>query len=572
MKKHLLILSLLVLGSCSQTDLRPTDATKGLPKTKVSSLASEPYLKDIFDKVGFKQTKNGRKSNLGINVDTDSILMALQADGFSYSYTFKVEENGKNGSFTNLVFKRVVGGVKGFYLKYEPDSSVPFSIDKFTGKMTSYDLDMNVITSQRFVNGALGSPAGKGGRTQGCQPTYTFAYECPGSGVSSATGADLPCLYGARTMVITLDYSGCIPTNEEGGGGGLPTQYTVWSDGTFVVSQYFNNGGPGGGPSGGGGSGNCGGDGVSAPTNGSDPNSCSDVIGVYPPSILTIKEVVDIALASNPFFLIEIPCDQLPKWQALAQHTPPQPVIDKLKNLDDNYTSIISGDWDIQYIENATSPIVNMDYFPVTISKLPKDPATGLQFTPDDFLNYVRKNLNSFFEGNDTEFGPYNSTEAVIWNSTNYFGAIMRFDILLRVGGVVVGQQDGSVICSSQNGNTWRFTTIESPRDWSHPVSGTREFGLTTNEDGTYTFYTRGVDRVAESTDDFIGGLPLIQSPYDGGDALWTQFQENLKSYIEQPQNAGLALIQTPVISRPDWEKVKAVLRGDRPISDLGCD
>jgi hypothetical protein len=79
------------------------------------------------------------------------------------------------------------------------------------------------------------------------------------------------------------------------------------------------------------------------------------------------------------------------------------------------------------------------------------------------------------------------------------------------------------------------------------------------------------IDRVAKNSVDFIEGLPSFQSALDGGDALWTMFQEYLESYIEKPQNAGFALIQTPVISRPDWEKVKAVLRGDRPISDLGC-
>jgi F-type H+-transporting ATPase subunit gamma len=69
------------------------------------------------------------------------------------------------------------------------------------------------------------------------------------------------------------------------------------------------------------------------------------------------------------------------------------------------------------------------------------------------------------------------------------------------LGGVIPLQLYGSVICYYQNGSTWRFTTIESPKDWNHPVSGTREFGLITNEDGTYTLYTRGVDGVAEAGD-----------------------------------------------------------------------
>jgi hypothetical protein len=279
-----MLLLVLITISCQSDNVSPADVIKKLPKTKVSSLASEPYLKDIFDKVGFEQTKNGRKSSLGTNVNTDSVLMALQADGFSYSYTFKVEGNGKNGSFTNLVFKRVVGGVKAFYLRYEPDKPYQFDLKTFTGKVTSFDLDMKEISSQDFVNGSL--VPNKAGRTQGCQPTVSVTSECTSDdGKSTATGADLPCLYGTQTTVITLDYSNCLLTDSAGpgGGGNLPSGYTQWSNGTFVKFEYFNNGGPGGGQIGGGGSGSCGGEGASTLSSGSDPNSCSDVIVVYPP-------------------------------------------------------------------------------------------------------------------------------------------------------------------------------------------------------------------------------------------------------------------------------------------------
>jgi hypothetical protein len=271
-------------------------------------------------------------------------------------------------------------------------------------------------------------------------------------------------------------------------------------------------------------------------------------------------------LENNPFLLVDIPCDQLPKWQEVAQHVPPASVLDKLRSLDDEYTSILDGDWDVQYIEDASSPVVNMDYYPVKISVLPKDPATGLTFTPEGFFNHIRRNLQ-FFKGEGSSFGPYNEEEGQIWNSDNYLGAIMRFAI--NVFGPV--SQDGSVICSYQTGTIWRFSTIESPRDWNHPVSGTREFGLTQNQDGTYTFYTRGVDRVAESTDNFIGSLPFMTSAYDGGDELWREFQVNITNFVNNPVSSGSALVESPVISRPDWEKIKAVLRGEKPISDLNC-
>ncbi|MEQ9466623.1 MAG: hypothetical protein RLN88_04375 [Ekhidna sp.] len=277
------------------------------------------------------------------------------------------------------------------------------------------------------------------------------------------------------------------------------------------------------------------------------------------------KQFYDL-LEQDPFALIQN-CDQIENWQALAQHTPPQEVIDKIQNLDDNYTSIISGDWDIQYIKDAKGPVVNLDYFPVKITQLPINPNTGNRFGPTGFFNYVRKNLNTFFANNSTEFGPYNDDELLNWLSDDYLGTIMRFDIDLPGP----FQQDGSVICSDQKNRSWIFTTIESPQDWNHPVSGNRQFGLEQNQDGSYTFFTRGVDRVAETFDNFVGDLPIAPSAFEGADALWSAFQDNLENYINDPANGGQAQKENPQIDRPDWDKVNEVLMGTRPISDLGC-
>ena len=244
--------------------------------------------------------------------------------------------------------------------------------------------------------------------------------------------------------------------------------------------------------------------------------------------------------------------------------------MDKLTTLDDNYTSILSGDWEVQYIEDAFGPIVNMDYFPVTITELPKDPSTGQTFTPESFFNFVRTNLDDFFVDNSTTFGPYNEAEDVIWNSNDYLGAIMRFEISPELLGIEFSQ-DGSVICSNLEDKSWIFTTIESPMDWNHPVSGNRAFVLNKNPDGSYTFFTQGVDRVAEINDDLMGNLPLNQTAFEGADALWGVFQDNIASFVNNPLNGGQAEKGTAIISRPNWTEVRDVLNGDKSISSLGC-
>jgi hypothetical protein len=607
MRRVLLFITTLLLSiSCESDDqlkLNQPIKTKGIV---VTDLEHDLQAKELFQNALPKSSSGRVKSDTKISEIYKYFDLEKDIENYSMNLPDSSDEY-----FENLVFSKIEGTFYGFVLRYTYDSSyIPGN--EFRGLIQRFDLEGELIGQHNLPkdteNTTSSSTGGRaklitqcvvGFETQ-CTETYTIEYV-----------TDLPChcTYEKKTLVSTVCTANFI--------------YGWCDDGSSTGSGTSSGWGTGL-PSGGGGTtvggSNSGGgtspvvvvqtardnrlinfrSGLSVDThkwlirNTGIANMINTYLesqveetpmaSTYPqyavdfakwaiayfknhPGATWERMVLTHLLINNPAAFVNIPCDQLPKWQTVAQHTPPQSVIDKLTNLDEDYTSILSGDWDIQYIEDASSPIVNMDYFPVTISTLPKDPVTGNQFTPEGFFNHVRKNLNTFFEGNDTEFGPYNSTEATIWNSTNYLGGIMRFDI--DVTGPFT--QDGSVICSYQNGNVWRFSTIESPRDWSHPVSGTREFGLTANSDGTYTFYTRGVDRVAESTDDFIGGLPLIQSAYDGGDALWTQFQTNLQTFINKPANGGLAQKQTPVISRPDWEKVKAVLRGEKPISDLGC-
>lgn len=139
----------------------------------------------------------------------------------------------------------------------------------------------------------------------------------------------------------------------------------------------------------------------------------------------------------------------------------------------------------------------------------------------------------------------------------------MRFDINLP--GPFI--QDGSVISSYQSSQSWNFTTIESPADWNHPVSGNRTFGYTNNGDGTATFFTRGVDRLSNNwyeTAQNLGGFP-----YAKADDLWKSFQQGIKDYINQ--HGGNATINNPVHWRPDWTDVKGVLDRTKSIATLGC-
>ena len=66
-----------------------------------------------------------------------------------------------------------------------------------------------------------------------------------------------------------------------------------------------------------------------------------------------------------------------------------------------------------------------------------------------------------------------------------------------------------------------------------------------------------------------MGYVPNTDSAFDGADKLWTSLQENLTSYIND--NGGIAIKGDTSINRPNWQDIKDVLNGVKPISELGC-
>ncbi len=285
-----------LLFNCEHDNLTPRTAIQKLDKVKISSLDKEPYLAELLDKIKFTNNSGGRTNGSGVIINTDSILMILQADSLSYSYTFKVENETTSNSFTNLVFKRVFGGFNAFYVKYEPVNILEADFTKFTGRVTSYNLDRNIIANHYFNNGTIIGNISE--RTTTCRPSVKITSECA-KYEYSWNSQTLECCYRTcveEVTVITLDYSTCFLLSDgSSGGGSLPSQYTSYtlSNGTFVPFTEWSDGSIPGGPQQ-----------PSQPTNpcrsadggggletGTDPNSCSEVIGIIPPSDEEIKSL-----------------------------------------------------------------------------------------------------------------------------------------------------------------------------------------------------------------------------------------------------------------------------------------
>ena len=272
-------------------------------------------------------------------------------------------------------------------------------------------------------------------------------------------------------------------------------------------------------------------------------------------------------IKDKPFALLpsDVPCDIVKKWLATATHQIQQSQINKLNSI--VHTTVTRGGISTttvaraQNINNAYSAVVNLDYFPVTVTQLPI--VNGVRQSPSEFLEHIRKNINSFVDTKYAEFEPYNYygvDDRNLWNSNNPLDAVVAIDI--------DGPDNGSVIVSEYNSKGWTFSTIFDPKYGQHPVSGNRDFGYTENTDGSYTFYSRGVDRLTS------WDLTIVQNatgiPFSQADALWISFQTKIDAYVKA--NGGVSAIRSTEIYRPNWDQVKAVLDGRAPLSTLSKD
>lgn len=290
----------------------------------------------------------------------------------------------------------------------------------------------------------------------------------------------------------------------------------------------------------------------------------TDANGYYESRI----EYLDYMLETEAFNII--PCDKLnimPLDDATAQgqmfkRVAQQEVSTAIRNRLDSIANVapssIFTTFKVQSITNAYGPVVNCDYFPVHITTLP----TGI--SADALLDFFRKYTNTNFVDASlgVSFSPY--AQGSFDDGTRFYspyeqsiGALVHLDLI----------NDGTVVESayhrSSSGAPYKarftYSTISSPMDYNHPVSGNREFGIMANpnNDG-YTFYTMGVDR---TTDWIFSWGNATGLGFDSADALWSNVQQKMVNYINN--NGGQAYIQPPVKARPKWNQVERYLRGE---------
>lgn len=484
----------------------------------------------LFDRLGLSNgserlsiaTETG---NSEFNIDWTKILESIDQSGNS-TYTFFLTSNNNEARvFYNLVMRldSENNAYKPFIVRYEMTEEF-FGQYQSTLSFDGYDGEMRIIP----VKGSGGSTENQANLDNNIR-SITPDGECPeenvgindgtssgGSGGLGSTGGG-----GSVTLVTVTRCDYYLVKNfydtYVNGQYSSSNYYYTWEEDCYEYSYYSH-------------------------TEVANTDNCElgdgEIPIIEPYTHYKIRQLVECDSTALLNQISGAPSNDYQSWSGLAKHKASSDVQNRLNSI---------GGFDLS-LANARGPVANMDDFSVNIENLPPG------MSAMDLFQEFRKNINSFVDQNISTFVPYSSDDVNTWLSNNPLGSMFSIQFYDPIFGVNI--DDGSVITSEYSGGTWIFSTAWTPKDGQHPVSGNREFGFSTNSDGSFTFFTRGVDRI--TTQFNATAQYFTNSVFGGADKLWSSFQTKLANYVNQ--NGGQASIVPPIKHRVDWDLVKSYL------------
>ena len=244
------------------------------------------------------------------------------------------------------------------------------------------------------------------------------------------------------------------------------------------------------------------------------------------------------------------PPSQIGDWTDLIRFRIPADLEAELARPDNSGVS-----YSIQTIGSAQSDDINLDYYPVYVSRMPI--VGGARVTAEELLGTVRREINRVLDNRLAKFSPASPTHASRWASEDPQGAVLFIDIW--------GPDDAYVVCSEAQTHRWRFSTLTQHRreagkyavhtiNDEHPVSGTREFGVVGFGQHA-VFYTKGADRGSWRLE------AANRKAFSEGHKLWQSFQRLLVGFVTshggQAQRFMVGERGEPFVSvRRDWPSV----------------
>ncbi|MBT1708764.1 hypothetical protein KK062_11040 [Fulvivirgaceae bacterium PWU5] len=189
-----------------------------------------------------------------------------------------------------------------------------------------------------------------------------------------------------------------------------------------------------------------------------------------------------------------------------------------------------------QPMSRASGDEMSYDYYSVTISQMPTNMSMG------DVFEHIRANFADFKKGASAteKFGPSKRSEAELWASDNPLTSIMRFVVNPDLPDFDMVREGMAVMATNYtikgNSMSWVFTPVYSDQngDFGHPLAGHRQFGITDNGDGSYTFFTRGIDTPYGVIDNWSS-----KDIFAGAHELWSNVMNNVTNYVNS--NGGKA-------------------------------
>jgi hypothetical protein len=221
-------------------------------------------------------------------------------------------------------------------------------------------------------------------------------------------------------------------------------------------------------------------------------------------------------------------------WADLISFRPPTAVQEAMKDRG----------FRVHRLEDAWGQRINLDRYPVRVAVMPI--VNGTRLDAKGLLSYFRLHLNEFIDLNWSEFTPYETWDETGWTSSDPTRTVI--EIQMRVTGLDVDK--GSVVCAEFTDDHWNFSTVWTHRDWSHPVSGNRQFGYITDA-GAHVFFTRGADRTTLMQYEIGDAMVFI-----GADNLWSSLQEGLARFVNN--HGGVAQVEPRIWHRYLWLGAKA--------------
>jgi len=508
----------------------------------------------------------------GFAIIKDSVKV-IEGDGHT-SYVFQVQLSSPFArSFQNLTIDESKDGVKAFVNTYTPTKrwlaeSKSGHPGKFEGDIviTTINLGDKTLLSSLESNPSINSKLDKTLKTSSligrpttsvaevCTTTtyyYEVAYTCgsglhlPGEACKLSDGGRAG--YASASSIITV----CTPVGggnpgggSEGGGGGsttpnVPPGYNPCPTAPPIYSRSAGASGA-----------------IFAVRDDTTPCDPAPPVVITTPSELR-ENKLENALYFDKGILLD--CAIAKFFKPLVNFKAPNIVNSRVSTLNSTTSnpSLFTNSFYVQEINKAAGTQINLDRFEVNVGILPV--IDGRRLNASEFLQYIRLHLNNFINTEIANFAPYNDSNDYFndtqnWNSAYPTGSILHLDMA----------DHGSVIVTENTENHWTVSTVRTPLDAQHPVSGNRSWGYSYDNTG-YHFYVTGADRLTSPVHDLFNSLTGI--PFAKADDLWTSYQNKLSAFINA--NQGLASIGTSIKERPNFASLKDYFDGKITIEQL---